>query len=277
MPRSTQRTTPAFISTVHDPNAALLQPLLERGEALSSYPATYVSATDRTAPATVEALRRFGVRVEIRPTGEAGTGRRRSLINAALDGHPAYLYCDLDRWLHWVDRFPEELAGMPERVAQEAACAWYVCLGRTERAFATHPEVQQAAERATSRALELVIGCPIDATAGGCWLTPEAAGLVLAGSTETSMGTDLEWPALVWRRAPERLDMIRVEGLEFESAAFAEEAIAAAGSVDAWTKQVYQQPSMWQARLQLAADSIAALNRVLALPEARPPRARRTT
>ena len=42
----------------------------------------------------------------------------------------------------------------------------------------THPEVQQVAERATSRAFELVIGREIDATAGGCWLTAPAAELV---------------------------------------------------------------------------------------------------
>lgn len=265
MTRSATLVTPALISTLHDPGATLLHPLLERGPALAVYPAVYVSVTDATAPEVVATLRTFGVAVEIRPSGEAGTGRRHALRNAAADGHPAYVYCDFDRWLHWVARFPEELAGLPERVARLRSRPWYVCLGRTARAFATHPEVQRVAERATSRAFELVIGRPIDATAGCCWLTPEAAAIVAERSTERTMGTDLEWPALVWRAAPERLGMLRVEGLEFESAAFAGAAIAAAGSESAWRERVYGQPGMWHMRLQLAADSIAALNRVLAL------------
>lgn len=264
--RSTALTVPALISTLHDPNGAVLDPLKRRGEALRAYPAVYISATEATAPDVIEALVACGVVVEIRPNGEAGSGRRRSLENAVADGHLAYFYCDFDRWLHWAGRFPEELAALPERVGRLRPQPWYACIGRTARAFASHPEVQRVAERATSRAFELVLERRIDATAGSCWLSPEAAAIVVAHSTETTMGTDLEWPALVWRHEPHRLAMIRVEGLEFESAAFAGEAVAAAGGEAAWIERVYQNPRMWQTRLQLAADSIAALNRVLARP-----------
>ena len=254
---------PAFAATVHDPTGALLPTLARHAEGFARYRATYVCATELTHLSVAEALEHRGATVEWQPAGVPGQGRRRSVELALRDGHPSVLYVDFDRWLHWSHTFPDELQNLPARIAAEAPGAWYVCLGRTPRAFATHPEVQRVAERATSRALELVIGRPIDATAGGCWLSREAAELIVAHSTERTMGTDLEWPALIWRRDPSRLAAIEVEGLEFESAAFAAEAIAAAGGLDAWIERTYQTPAMWRQRLQLAADSVAALDRVL--------------
>jgi hypothetical protein len=211
----------------------------------------------------IAALCATGATVELQPAGVAGHARRTSVVKAYHEGHPAILYVDLDRWLHWLMTYPDELRGLPARIATESSEAWYVCLGRTPRAFATHPEVQRVAERATSRAFELVIGREIDATAGGCCLTADAAELVANHSTEATMGTDLEWPALVWKQDPRRLATLAVEGLEFETAAFAGEAITAAGGRDAWDAQTYQTPTMWRQRLQLAADSVAALERVL--------------
>jgi hypothetical protein len=253
---------PALVSTVHDPGGKLMSALAARRSALAWYDAVYVSVTDQTDPSLCDVLRAAGVTVEARPAGQAGVGRTHCLAMGVARGHDAYLYCDFDRWLHWVARFPEELSGLPSRIARRRPRPWYVAIGRTARAFATHPEVQRVAEGATIRALELAIGRRIDATAGACWIAPPAARIIVEQSRETTMGTDLEWPALVWRVDPRRLGAVRVEGLEFESAAFAGEAIAAAGSEAAWIASVYQRPAMWQARLQLAADSIEALRRV---------------
>ena len=59
----------------------------------------------------------------------------------------------------------------PERLLARRPRPWYVCLGRTRRAFATHPYVQRTTERATNRAASLALGRRLDATAGACWLT----------------------------------------------------------------------------------------------------------
>ncbi|MCC6314460.1 MAG: hypothetical protein IT337_10655, partial [Thermomicrobiales bacterium] len=50
----------------------------------------------------------------------------------------------------------------------------------------------------------------------------------------------------------------------FETAALHPDEIAAAGGLDAWLSAVYDRPAAWAARLRLAADSTAALARVLA-------------
>jgi hypothetical protein len=140
---------------------------------------------------------------------------------------------------------------------------WYVCLGRTARAFGTHPAAQRLPETATNRALSVATGRPLDAVAGAAWLTPEAAQIVLAGSREPTAATDLEWPALILRHDPSRLRGLRCEGLEWETPDVHAEEIAAAGGLEPWTRATFDTPQMWAARLQLASTSASALERVL--------------
>jgi hypothetical protein len=254
---------PALVSTLHDPMGLYLQAIRERGHMLAWYPGVYVSATDSTDPRVIEALRTLGAVVRLRPERDPGAARLESLKLGMVDGHRRYLYCDFDRWLHWMGYDPIEARAAPVYAANRPGRPWFVCIGRTVRAFKTHPEVQQLAERATSRALELVIGRKVDATAGSSWMSREAAEIIAKYSTEPTMGTDLEWPALVWRHDPTKLEMTRAHGLEFETAEFAPR-VAEIG-LEAWMAETYDTPAMWRMRFQLATDSIAALDRVLRL------------
>ena len=146
--------------------------------------------------------------------------------------------------------WPQELAALPARVARLGASAsppWYVCLGRTARAFATHPAAQRLPEMATNRALSAAAGRPLDAAAGAAWLTPEAAEIILAGSREPTAATDLEWPALILRQDPSRLRGLRCEGLEWETPDFHAAEIISAGGLAAWTRATFDTPAMWAA------------------------------
>jgi hypothetical protein len=253
----------ALAATLHDPAGRLLQALEDRAWALAWYGASYVCATDVTDGRVIAALCARAVTVLPQPVGRPGQGRRDALAAAVRDGHDACLYCDLDRWLHWVGRFPDELHALPTRLAKRRPSPWYVCLGRSRRAFATHPDVQRLSERATNLAFAAVTGRRVDATAGACWLAGPGASLILTHSREPTQATDLEWPALVYRADPRRLISATVEGLEFETAEFFAAEIAAAGSETAWLRATYQSAAAWHDRLRLAADSVAALRRVL--------------
>jgi hypothetical protein len=123
--------------------------------------------------------------------------------------------------------------------------------------------VQRLPESGTNRALSLAAGRRLDAVSGAIWLSPEGAATVLDDSIETTASTDLEWAALILRRDVTRLRGLRLEGLEWETPDFHSSAIAAAGSLDAWIAATFDTPAMWEARLRLAADSVAALNRVM--------------
>lgn len=254
-----------LVSTLHDPDGRLAPALTEHARLLGWYAAVHVAATETTSPALLDLLRRLGAAVQVQPPGRAGDGLR-SALRTALPSSDRFFVCDFDRWLHWSGRFPDELDRLPERIERHRPRPWLVCLGRTARAWATHPEVQRQAEAATNRPLTLAAGRRIDATAGACWLSPEGAALVLAESIEPTKATDLEWPALVLRRAPRRLAYLATEGLEFETATFYPAEIAAAGGLAPWLHATYDRPAVWRDRLRLAADSVAALTRVLASP-----------
>ncbi len=252
----------ALTATLHDPDGRLRPALEERGERLEGYAAVYVAATAATDRRLGEMLRERGAMV-IAGDERIGVARRAALGAAVDRGHAGYLACDFDRWLHWAGCFPEELAGVPSRLAKRRPAPWYACLGRTGRAFASHPPVQRAAERATNHALSLAVGRRLDATAGACWLSAEGAGLILRESVEATNATDLEWPALIHRADPRRLAFLATEGLEFETAIFAAAEVAEAGGGAAWVRARYERPEVWLARLRLAADSVEAACRVL--------------
>jgi hypothetical protein len=256
---------PVLVATLHDPRGGALTHLdLEPvATALRMYPLVVVATTAATDARLTLKLEQLGAHVV--PGGQAGEGRR-SALTAAGD-QPAYFSCDFDRWLHWVRFWPHELAALPERVARlgsgKRISPWYVCLGRTSRAFATHPAAQRLPETATNRALSAAAGRSLDAAAGAAWLTPEAAAIILAGSHEPTAATDLEWPAHILRHDPSRLRGLRCEGLEWETPDFHAEEIISAGGLAAWTRATFDTPAMWAARLRLAAASGAALERVL--------------
>jgi hypothetical protein len=254
------------VATLHDPRGVASSPIDFTARALAAYPLVTVAVTAETDPAVSARLEELGVRVV--PGGQVGEGRRAALAAAGLD-QAAYFSCDFDRWLHWVRCWPEELSGLPARVARLASGhipPWYVCLGRTARAFGAHPAAQRFPETATNRALSAAAGRSLDAAAGAAWLAPQAVPLILAESTESTAATDLEWPGIILRHAPARLRGLRCEGLEWETPDFHADDIAASGGLEAWTHAVFDSPRMWAERLRLAAASGAALERVLGEP-----------
>jgi hypothetical protein len=255
------------VATLHDPREVFL-PLIDHElaavrTALGSYPLAVIAATPTTDARLTTRLAQLGAHIV--PGGLAGESRRAALT--AAEDQSAYFSCDFDRWLHWVRFWPQELASLPARLTRfsggKRSSPWYVCLGRTARAFATHPAAQRLPETATNRALSAAAGRPLDAAAWAAWLTSQAAQLILAGSREPTAATDLEWPALILREDPSRLRGLRCEGLEWETPDVHAAEIVSAGGLEAWTRATFDTPFMWAARLRLAAASGAALERVL--------------
>ena len=234
------------MATLHDPRGVFL-PLIDRElaavtTALATYPLVVVATSPATDARLTTRLAQLGAHVV--PGGQAGEGRRAALTAAGGD-QSAYFSCDFDRWLHWVRFWPQELAALPACVARlgsKRISPWYVCLGRTARAFATHPDAQRLPETATNRALSAAAGRPLDAAAGAAWLTPEAAKIILAGSREPTAATDLEWPALILREDPSKLRGLRCEGLEWETPDFHAAEIISAGGLAAWTHAAFDTP-----------------------------------
>jgi hypothetical protein len=248
--------------TLHDPAGVQLSVLEQRAFRLRQYEAVYLAVSPETDGRIPALLAAHDVQCV---TGGAaiGVARRAALAAAVSDGHDAFLAIDFDRWLHWAGTYPDELAAVPARIDRQRPRRWYACLGRTARAFATHPDVQRLTETITNTALSLALGRRLDAVAGASWLSRAGVELILPRSVEATNATDLEWPALISLVDPRRIGLVRCEGLEFETAAFYPDAIVAAGGLTTWLRRTYDHPASWRARAQLSADSIAALARVL--------------
>lgn len=253
----------ALAGTLHDPEGRLRAMFASSAAHLAHYAHISVVATAATDRDLVAALRAAGVRVLHNGDERAGENRRQAIADATTLEANSIFSCDFDRWLHWAQAFPDELAALGPRIASNCADAWYVCLGRTPRAYATHPLVQRVAEEATNHPLSLALGRQVDATAGASWLSREGADILLRSSIEPTLATDTEWPLLVHSVDPTRVAYLACEGLEFETADRYGPEIEAAGGLASWTERTYETPEVWHWRLRLAADSSAAICRVL--------------
>jgi len=252
---------PVLVATVHDPAGHLLDATCQFGDLLSLYTTSYFRCTDVTHRSVLGALERLGD-VSIEVPGLIGRSRREVLRYARADGAETIMYCDFDRWLHWAWHYQRELIDVPQAIDQRCPHAWYVCLGRTSRAYTTHPRVQRETEQLSNDVISLLVGQSLDATAGACWMTGRAADIILSESIEESNATDLEWPALIAVRDRSRIEGMCVDGLEFETASFQPHEIDAAGGLDAWLAIHYEQPRVWETRMRLMAQSVKAALRV---------------
>jgi hypothetical protein len=254
----------SLCTTVHDPDARLTPLLLAHARALTKhYGSVHVSATNVSDADLITRLRDLGALVDTRAGSEIGTARRNVVASAArIDSNPV-LYCDFDRWLHWQSTYPDELLDLPSRVLHDHPNAWFVCLGRTRRAFETHPRVQRDTETLSNLVATIALGTDLDVTAGACLITANGARIIVSQSTEVSNATDGEWPAIIWKSGSDRVAGILCEGLEFETATFYTKEISDHGGRASWEAATYDSTASWARRMALASATASAIARVV--------------
>ena len=140
-------TSVALALIQHDPRGLLFDQTVRVFPTLQQpFADIAVQASAATAARSLDYLRQHNVRVEAETThtGFGYIGRfRRATVELALRGTCDFvMYCDFDRALHWAEYYPQELR---EVVRTITACDFTV-LGRTPRAFATHPRIQRDTE-----------------------------------------------------------------------------------------------------------------------------------
>ena len=162
------------------------------------------------------------------------------------------LYADMDRLIRWAETNYEELRQSVKRVQM------YDCLviGRTKRAYATHPQALIQTEAISNAVFSKLLGKPLDLSAGAKGFSREIAGFVAANAQqENSFGADAEWVVLA-RRGGCKIRTLAVHGLDWESAdrytdvaADGERQRAAATEYDA-------DPANWSMRIGVADEII---------------------
>lgn len=250
-------------TTYHDPQGGLLPQLQQQlPRLLDLFAAITVNASPELHPPTRDLLRNAGVEVIQSPrttpsdgVPQLGQVRRAVVAQALQHATPHILYCDGDRILHWGERYPEELA----RILQELPAHDFTILGRTGRAFATHPQVQRETEAIINALYAKLSGHAWDITAAARGFSRAAAQAIVAGCLDDSIGVDASWPLFLQQRGGYSLHAIQTEGLEFETATQYPAAVAAAGGEDAWKATLDADPKRWAFRLNVARVEIEAM------------------
>jgi hypothetical protein len=248
-------------ATHHDPEgrlydqAARVLPQLTR-----IFSGIAIQATHASQPRSLDLLAGAGALVQQEQTAQSSSlirlgHARRSVLECALrlDAR-VILFCDFDRVLHWAECYPVELAG----VAVDLATHDFTVLGRTTRAFESHPRVQRDTEAIANTVYASVSGNAWDVTAAARGISRRAAQAILDGCHEPSVGTDLAWPLFLQRRGSFTIGYRATEGLEFETADRYADQVAAASGLEAWKNQLDADPQRWIERLDVARVEVAA-------------------
>lgn len=246
----------ALVSTMHDPDGRMVETTrLLFSRLLEMYEAVVVAPTFLTSPHMLEALEGAVVEPLEESNGCIGVGRRHALRMGLRTNASHLHYCDFDRILHWIERYPEELASTLGELQKHD----YTIIGRTDRAFATHPRVQRDTESITNHAFSLWFGQPVDISAGSCGVSRQAATLLLEKSVAPTNATDAEWPALVHMTKELGVGFVRTEGLEFETPNYYAEEIAQAGSLEVWLEERSKPLEAWITRTRLTLESLESI------------------
>lgn len=244
----------------HDPEGRLVNQAEHSLPVLfKAFPALAVYASSASGPGLLQLFAAAGALTGQRQAGTAdnlvGQGRRSVLELGLRAGTDFLLYCDGDRALHWAERYPQEL----ELANRQVQGHDFTVLGRTPRAYATHPAFQRDTEVLFNRLFAARTGLPWDVGAGGRGLSRRAAQAVLAGCPDLEMSVDVSWPLFLRQAGGFSLGYLECEGLEFETADRFGPEIAAAGGYAHWLAAMENDPRQWLVRLEVARKEIEAM------------------
>lgn len=245
----------------HDPEGRLYEQLVHVLPVLTGiFSGLTVAASHVAYERSLALLASAGALIERGPSDNAvegaklGRSRRAAVALALRLNHPFVMYCDCDRVLHWADWHPEELAGVAARLGHDLTV-----LGRTQRAFNSHPRVQRDTEAIINRVFATISGYAWDVTTGARGLSRRAAEAILNGCPDEQVSTDVSWPLYILRAGGFSQGHIATEGLEFETADRFDDEVARAGGRAEWQAQLDADPRQWAHRLNLARIEIEGM------------------
>jgi hypothetical protein len=248
--------TTLLLASFHDPESRLL-PIVTRltdphdplstnwALALANYSGALAVPSPVTDPRSIEALRAAGWDVAPGVDGvDRGLWR---MVELALEWPVERVhFCDLDRFLHWLIRFPNELLDLPS--------VWdhndLTVLARSEWAFQSHPSCQVLTEGIANAVIAQRTGiAQIDAFSGSYVWNRRAAEAVLAAPGPRDLRFYAEAVMAPFRTGCS-LGCRIVEGLEWETPDQYPGEIAAQGFA-AWLAQ-FESPAQWRHRAEMA-------------------------
>lgn len=165
-------------------------------------------------------------------------------------------YVDFDRLIHWINNHVEELYSMKNAIKEFD----YVHVGRTKRAFGTHPSTQVKTERVVNELCSKAMGLEetIDVISVCFTFTKELGKKLLNHEMITDMGFYGAWPVLFWNWTdPAKRTYIEHEGLEWETPDRFMNQINQMG-MKQWL-EAFKSPDEWELRVELMHQSLTEL------------------
>ena len=252
----------ALAITYHDPEGRLYEQIrLVLPKLVEVFAGLAVRASHTANARALSLFTDAGALVKRAPTERSneapklGTARREAVVLALELDTPFVLYCDGDRVLHWAERYPRELAQVVARLHENDLTV----LGRTERAFHSHPRAQRDTEAIVNHVFHVISGYDWDMMAAARGLSRPASEAILDRCFDEEISVDVSWPLCLQSLGGFSLGYIATEGLEFETPNRYKEEIVAAGGYDAWLERRDADPDRWLHRLDFAQTHLKAM------------------
>lgn len=157
-------------------------------------------------------------------------------------------YADFDRLLHWLETRPQEL----ERTTVDIQQADCTIIGRTESAFATHPQSMIQTEKLFNDVFSQWIGQTMDFGAGSRGFSRQAVQTILENCTNTeSLQMDVGWTVLL-KQAGLIIDYFAVNGLDWETPDQYRDTVADEALRQQMIEKADASPKNWALRVQVA-------------------------
>ncbi len=254
----TQPTSIILSSTYHDPQFRLKSLLTS---ALPKIKSIFSKLTICCTPTTPEEVSNFLTQNDF----EVVSGRMirvdnyRKAIKLALDQivspeQEKIFYIDFDRLIHWINTYPDELI----KTLKENSDIDYLHIGRTQRAFSSHPVTQKETEIMVNELGSRILGfSETRDLISVCFLfTKDLGEKILKIKNTTKTGFYGIWPVIFWS-STNRKRYVENEGLEWETPDQFLPEITNIGYED-WLKK-FQTPNEWKKRVQLLHDVLIEL------------------
>lgn len=169
------------------------------------------------------------------------------------------IFCiDFDRLIHWVNAYPDELIDL----LNENTDLEYLHIGRTKRAFDTHPFTQTKTEGIINEIGSKILGFPntIDIISVCYIINKRLAENILRMNNKTATGFYSSWPIVYWNLADEKR-YIEVEGLEWETPDRFRFEISKLG-FEEWLNN-FQSSQEWQKRVDFLRNGLNEMHELL--------------
>ena len=238
-----------LVTALRDADGELLAKAKQNWRALEHrFGAITVHVTTDTHPDWIAFLDRRNISTAYAEPGwdRIGLHRRRCLeLGLTHTSCEQFFYADPDHILRWVERQPEEL----DRVLSQIGVQDCLVVGRSDASFEAAPERLRATEVVVNRIFELITGNDWDVMMAARGFTRQAASLIVAESTENTLGNDVAWPLLLRQRGL-TLGFIAATGLSYET-----NTVYARNVLDTLDRD----PSAWMLRVYTANQHIDAM------------------